>query len=47
MAVLGVDDGFDQAIAEFAGRYADVNETDHARLLEAIDSGAIPVADEA
>jgi uncharacterized protein (DUF2252 family) len=46
-AYLGVDDAFDQAIAEFAGRYADVNEADHARLLEAIDSGAISVADEA
>jgi hypothetical protein len=45
-AYLGVDDGFDQAVAEFASRYADVNEADHARLLEAAADGKVPVAGE-
>jgi hypothetical protein len=40
-AFLGDDDAFDQAIAAFAATYADVNQADHARLVEAIDSGRI------
>ncbi|MGZ4710297.1 MAG: DUF2252 domain-containing protein [Acidimicrobiales bacterium] len=40
-AFLGDDDAFDQAIAAFAATYANVNEADHACLIEAIDSGRI------
>jgi uncharacterized protein (DUF2252 family) len=40
-AYLGTDDDFDQAIAGFAERYADLNEADHVRLVEAIDRGRI------
>ena len=32
---------FDDAIAAYADRYADVTARDHARLREAIDDGAI------
>jgi hypothetical protein len=46
-AYLGADDTFDQAIAEFAVRYADVNEADHARLLEAIAEGRVVASAEA
>ena len=38
---LGDDDAFDHAIAEFASTYADLNEADHACLVEAIDTGRI------
>jgi hypothetical protein len=41
-AYVGEKDGLDRAVAEFAAAYADVNEGDHARLLEAIESGRIP-----
>ena len=43
-AYLGSDDTFDRAITEFAVRYADATEADHARLLEAIDEGRIAAA---
>ena len=32
-AYLGTGDAFDEAIADFAERYADQNERDHAALL--------------
>ncbi len=40
-AYLGKGEKFDQAIAEFSGRYADQNERDHARLVEAIAAGEL------
>lgn len=40
-AYLGEDDTFDQAIAAFAASYADTNQHDHQRLVEAIDAGTI------
>jgi uncharacterized protein (DUF2252 family) len=40
-AYLGTSDTFDRAIAEFAARYADVNEHDMAALDEAAKSGTI------
>jgi hypothetical protein len=40
-AYLGKGEKFDQAIAEFSGRYADQNERDHARLAEAIAAGEL------
>ena len=40
-AYLGKGEKFDQAIAEFAYRYADQNERDHARLAEAIAAGEL------
>ncbi len=40
-AYLGKGEKFDEAIAEFSGRYADQNERDHARLREAIDAGEL------
>ncbi len=42
-AYLGGKDTFDQAIAEFAVAYADLNEKDHAALQQAADSGRIEV----
>jgi uncharacterized protein (DUF2252 family) len=42
-AYLGKTDTFDQALADFARDYADVNERDHAALLEAARSGRIEV----
>jgi uncharacterized protein (DUF2252 family) len=41
-AYLGGSDAFDQAITQFAGAYADQNQTDHQALLRAISSGRIP-----
>jgi Uncharacterized protein conserved in bacteria (DUF2252) len=41
-AYLGASDVFDNAIADFAASYADQNERDHARLVEAIKSGEVP-----
>ena len=41
-AFLGDDDAFDRAIAALAANYADVNEADHARLVEAIECGRVP-----
>jgi len=43
-AYLGSDDTFDRAIAGFADRYADLNEADHGRLVDAIDRGQIVAA---
>jgi uncharacterized protein (DUF2252 family) len=40
---LGKGERFDSALAEFARRYADQNERDHGALLEAIDSGRLPI----
>jgi uncharacterized protein (DUF2252 family) len=40
-AYLGKGERFDTAIAEFAARYADQNERDHARLREAIAAGEL------
>jgi uncharacterized protein (DUF2252 family) len=40
-AYLGKGERFDAAIAEFSARYADRNEADHARLLEAIGAGEL------
>lgn len=38
---IGDDKTFDTVMTEFAARYADITERDHARLCEAIDDGAI------
>ncbi len=40
-AYLGRGDRFDQAVADFATAYADQNERDHRRLLEAIGAGEV------
>ena len=40
-AYLGKGEGFDRAIARFASLYADQNELDYRRLLEAIAAGEI------
>jgi uncharacterized protein (DUF2252 family) len=44
-AYLGAGAGFDRALAEFADRYADQNERDHAAMLAAIDSGRVEAQD--
>jgi uncharacterized protein (DUF2252 family) len=44
-AYLGSGERFEEAIAEFASRYADQNERDHAALRAAIDSGRIEAQD--
>jgi len=44
-AYLAADDDFDEAIAEFALAYADINQGDHAAMMAAIDSGRIEAAD--
>jgi hypothetical protein len=38
---LGASDKFDHALASFATAYADQNESDHARLVEAVRSGRL------
>jgi uncharacterized protein (DUF2252 family) len=38
---LGESDGFDRAITEFAGSYADRNAEDHRALVDAIAAGAV------
>lgn len=43
---LGDDDAFDEAVADFAQTYADLNEEDHGRLLAAIESGRVAASDE-
>ena len=43
-AYLGKGDSCDRAIAEFSTRYADANERDHGRLLEAIAAGEVEAA---
>ena len=40
---IGEDRTFDEVMVEYADRYADITEGDHARLCEAIDDGAIEV----
>ena len=40
---IGEDKTFDKVMVDYAERYADVTERDHARLCEAIDDGAIDV----
>jgi uncharacterized protein (DUF2252 family) len=41
-AYLGTGEGFTDAMVAFAGRYADQNARDHARLVEAIARGEVP-----
>jgi uncharacterized protein (DUF2252 family) len=41
-AYLGDTDEFDQAIAKFAAVYADQNERDYQRFMEALESGELP-----
>ena len=43
---LGGSDRFDDAVAEFAERYADQNERDHAALGEAVAAGRLPARDD-
>jgi uncharacterized protein (DUF2252 family) len=43
---LGTGDNFDQALTEFAERYADQNERDHEIFLEEIRSGRLEAAPE-
>jgi hypothetical protein len=38
---IGKNPRFTEAMAEFARRYADQNERDHARLVRAIASGEV------
>ena len=38
---LGDDDAVDQAMADFAARYADQTERDHTAFLAAIKSGKV------
>ncbi len=40
-AYLGDDDAVDHAFADFAARYADQNEKDHAAFLAAIKQGRL------
>jgi uncharacterized protein (DUF2252 family) len=40
-AYLGGSDVFDRAVADFAARYADLNEEDHAALTRAVRNGRI------
>lgn len=40
-AYLGDDDLFEQAVTAFAARYADTNERDHQRLVDAVDTGRV------
>jgi hypothetical protein len=42
-AYLGRKDTFEQAIADFAAAYADVNERDHAALATAASDGRVAV----
>lgn len=43
---LGGSDRFDDALVEFADRYADQNERDHQALRQAVDDGRITAIDE-
>ncbi len=43
-AYLGSGTVFDKAIAAFSAAYADQNELDHARLLQAVADGRVPAA---
>ena len=40
---MGRSDRVDQALCEFARRYADQTEADHAALVAAVDPGLLPV----
>ncbi|HQR28001.1 MAG TPA: DUF2252 domain-containing protein [Nocardioides sp.] len=40
-AYLGEDDAFEEAVADFSGRYADQNEQDYAAFVEAVRSGRL------
>lgn len=40
-AYLGDDTTFSKAVADFAERYADVNERDHRAVVEAVRSGRL------
>jgi uncharacterized protein (DUF2252 family) len=42
-AYLGSSDRFEQALAEFAETYADVNDQDFASMQKAVTSGRVPV----
>jgi uncharacterized protein (DUF2252 family) len=42
-AYLGQEDAFDQAIADFASAYADLNDRDYAALQAAAGAGRVPV----
>jgi len=44
-AYLGASDTFDVSIADFARRYADRNEQDFGRFIEAIRSGRVPAVE--
>ena len=41
-AYLGQGTSFDKAIAAFAAVYADQNELDHQRLVEAVSAAEVP-----
>jgi uncharacterized protein (DUF2252 family) len=43
---LGDDETFDESVADYAATYADLNEADHARLVDAIEAGRLPATDE-
>jgi hypothetical protein len=43
-AYLGKGRAFTDAMKRFAQRYADQNERDHARLVQAIAAGEVPSA---
>jgi len=43
---LGTSEIFDHAIADFAAAYAQQNEQDHRRLLEAISAGRVQATKE-
>jgi uncharacterized protein (DUF2252 family) len=44
-AYAGTDTSYDEAFAAFARSYADTNERDHARLVDAIESGRLTATD--
>ena len=44
---VGTSERFDDAVADFAAKYATQNERDHQALLDAIRAGKVPVAQEA
>ena len=41
---MGTSEVFDHAIADFAVAYADQNEQDHQRLLQAVSTGRVRVS---
>jgi hypothetical protein len=45
-AYLGKSDRFDQAVAEFAAAYADLNERDHRALVQAVADRRITAVEE-